>query len=429
MRGASSIKDVDGSLGIFASIRNYVAALVCLCARQGALAASLSPLELGGLIGAVVRHRRNGAATFVSSAAPGLFGVSSSELIGQGVFDRIHVVDRPAYLKTLIDSALAGEARSVECRIRRDQESASAFAWAEMRCRPVDGSNEIIAVIRDISDRKAQEQALEDARAESERANAGKGRFLATMSHELRTPLNAIIGFSDMLTNEQIELDDSRRKEYARLINDAGRHLLSVVNGILDMSKMEAGSFEITLEPIAPKAVIVSCCDLLALKANQNGIELRTLLETQLPEIVADRRALSQILLNLVSNALKFTDRGGSVSVSAERDGNALVIAVEDTGVGIGEEDLPRIGEAFFQARSSYDRRHDGTGLGLSIVKGLVRLHGGELKITSRLGEGTRVTVRLPVDCEGHRLPVEPIVLKSKKTDFAVTDNRMKKSA
>ncbi len=386
----------------------------------------------------IARYQRNGTALFVSPAAHSLFGVPASELTGHGLFDRVHVADRPAYLSALADAATDGEARSVEFRIRRDDARVNKFVWVEMRCRPLDqetaesDSREVVAVLRDVSERKAQEEALEEARAESERANAGKSRFLATMSHELRTPLNAVIGFSDMLTNESITLDAARRDEYARLINNSGRHLLSVVNGILDMSKMEAGNFEITPEPFAPAQVIVGCCDLLALKARESGIDLKTRLAADLPEIVADRRALSQVLLNLVSNALKFTNRDGVVTVAAEREGAQLCITVEDTGVGIGEEDLPRLGEAFFQARSSYDRRHDGTGLGLSIVKGLVRLHGGAFEIASKLGKGTRVTVRIPIDCEGKRPPVQPIDLKRKNEETPVpasADNRVRKSA
>ncbi len=364
------------------------------------------------------------------------------ELAGHGLFDRVHVADRPAYLRALSDAAAENEVRSVEFRVRRDDVVSRAvkFVWVEMRCRLLDRmadspdaqGGEVVAVLRDISERKTQEQALEEARAESERANGGKSRFLATMSHELRTPLNAIIGFSEMLTNGTLDLDAERRREYAKLINDSGHHLLSVVNGILDMSKMEAGSFEITPEPFAAAPVITGCCDLLALKAAENGIALKTRLQPDLPEIVADRRALTQILLNLVSNALKFTNRGGSVTVSAMRDGDNLSLAVEDTGVGIGEDDLPRLGEAFFQARASYDRRHDGTGLGLSIVKGLVRLHGGDMQIRSRLGEGTRMAVRLPLDCEGKRPSVEPIHLQRRMAEApvgVVADIQVKKSA
>ena len=239
------------------------------------------------------------------------------------------------------------------------------------------------------------------------------------MSHELRTPLNAIIGFSDMLVNEEtMRLDPTRRREYAKLINDSGTHLLSVVNGILDMSKMETGDFEISPEPFGPGQVIGHCCDLLALKARESGLDLSMRLPQGLPEIIADKRAFKQILINLLSNAVKFTDRGGRVTVAAVADGGTLMLTVEDTGVGISAEDLPRVGRPFFQARAAYDRRHDGTGLGLSIVRGLVMLHGGSVDIASRLGEGTNVTVRLPLDCESARPIRKPSNVASLDRDF-----------
>ncbi|HEX5212843.1 MAG TPA: ATP-binding protein [Pseudolabrys sp.] len=386
----------------------------------------------------ITRHGRNGAVLFVSPAAEPLLGVPVNELAGHGLFDRVHVADRPAYLTALADAAALGEDRSVEFRIRRDSGGApygGHFTWIEMRCRPLEpgaapaGERDVVAVLRDVSERKINERALEIARKESERVNSAKSRFLATMSHELRTPLNAIIGFSDMLGNDSIELDVAREREYATLINESGRHLLSVVNGILDMSKMESGNFEITPEPFAPAPAIHSCCDLLVLKAQDAGVELTTRIAGDLPEIVADRRAVSQILINLVSNAIKFTQRGGHVCVSALCDGARIAVTVEDNGVGIGEADLPRLGEAFFQARASYDRRHDGTGLGLSIVKGLVRLHGGDMDIRSRLGAGTQVTVRLPVNCEGRRPAVTPIKLKTEREIAVPTSIQVKKRA
>ncbi len=394
----------------------------------------------------ITRHGHHGAVLFVSPAAEQLFGVRVRDLAGHGLFDRVHVADRPAYLTALADAAASDDGGAAEFRIRRDGVDAAGrptveFIWIEMRCRPLDGGDskatpaenrEVVAVLRDVSARKAQEAALEEARAEAERASAGKARFLATMSHELRTPLNAIIGFSDMLGKEgELMLDPARRLEYAKLINDSGRHLLSVVNGILDMSKMETGNFEITPEPFAPGEVVTGCCDLLALKAAESGIDL-VVRANDLPEIVGDKRALSQILINLLSNALKFSHRGGEVRVTATRDMTRLILNVEDNGVGIAEDDLPRLGEAFFQARSSYDRRHDGSGLGLSIVKGLVRLHGGDMNIASRIGEGTRVTVRLPLDCEGARAAAKLAELPIKES-VAVNsdhiDDRVKKRA
>jgi two-component system, cell cycle sensor histidine kinase DivJ len=365
----------------------------------------------------ITRHGRNGAVLFVSPAAESLFGAPTRELLGHGLFDRVHVADRPAYLTTLADAAARGKARSVEFRVRRDAAAsgrhAQHFVWVEMRCRPLDQASpdvaagdgrEVVAVMREITERKAQEQAVDQARSEAERANDAKSRFLATVTHELRTPLNAVIGFSEMLMNEdKLKLDLARRHNYATLIHESGQHLLAVVNGILDVSKIETGNFEVTPKPFSPAPVLRTCCNILALKAREGGIDLIARIPDELPEIVADKRALKQILLNLLSNAVKFTNRGGRVTLSTAVEGTSIVMMVEDTGVGIAADDLARVGDPFFQARGSYARPYDGTGLGLSIVKGLVALHGGDIDIHSRIGEGTRITVRLPIDCEAAR--------------------------
>ncbi len=359
----------------------------------------------------ITRHGRDGAVLFVSPAAESLFGSGTAQLHGHGLFERVHVADRPAYLTALGDTAALGESRSVEFRVRREAVDAEGrftteFVWIEMRCRPLeqtrgDDRREVVAVLRDVTERKMQEQSLSDAHAETERANAAKSRFLATMSYELRTPLNAIIGFSEMLMKEEaLALDAKRRNEYAGLINGSGHHLLAVVNGILDMSKIETGNFEITPEPFAPGHVVAACCGILALRAREAGVHLAKVAADDLPDMVADKRALNQILLNLLSNAIRFTDRGGTVAISVRAEAAHITFAIEDSGIGISDADLARVGEPYFQAGSAYDRRHGGTGLGLSIVNGLVQLHGGEIGIRSRVGEGTRVTVRLPLDCE-----------------------------
>jgi cell cycle sensor histidine kinase DivJ len=351
------------------------------------------------------RHSRNGAVEFISPAAEALLGTPVARLTGHGLFDRVHVVDRPAYLTALSDAARGSEQR-VEFRLRRDaargQNISADFIWVEMRCRPLEQGSleaEVVAVMREVTDRKVQEQALELARTAAEQADASKTRFLATMSHELRTPLNAIIGFSEMIVHEEaMMIDAARRKEYAQLINDSGQHLLSVVNGILDISKMETGNFEISPEPFAPRAALLHCCNLLALKARDNGVDLITRAPEDLPVMNGDPRAFKQIALNLVANAIKFTERGGSVTVSAAVEGSRLMLSVTDTGVGIAAEDLARIGDPFFQAGKTYQRKHEGTGLGLSIVKGLVGLHNGEMNVQSTVGEGTTIAVALPLD-------------------------------
>jgi cell cycle sensor histidine kinase DivJ len=362
----------------------------------------------------ISRHRRDGAVQFISPAVETMLGTQVTRLLGHGLFDRVHVADRPAYLTALSGAARDGDARSVEFRLRRDaprggergQNRQADFIWVEMRCRPLEQASEttasleaeVVAVMRDVTDRKLQEQALDHARAVAQQADASKTRFLATMSHELRTPLNAIIGFSEMIVQEDaLMLDAARRKEYAQLINDSGQHLLSVVNGILDMSKMEAGNFEIAPEPFAPGAAVIHCCNLLALKARESGIDLVTRAPEDLPAMTGDPRAFKQIVLNLVSNAIKFTERGGVVTVSAAVEGSRLVLRVTDTGVGIAADDLKRIGDPFFQAGQTYQRRHEGTGLGLSIVKTLVGLHAGEINVKSRIDEGTTVIVALPL--------------------------------
>jgi two-component system, cell cycle sensor histidine kinase DivJ len=369
-----------------------------------------------GIADAVARHAADGTLLYASPAARMLFGTQPAELNGNGLFNRIHVADRAAYLRTLAEAAASGEARSVEFRVRRERADHDAaaetrFAWIEMSCAvarpPAAGrGQDIVAAMRNITEHKRREQALCDARDSAERANAAKTRSLAIMSHELRTPLNAIIGFSEMLENEPaLTLDERKRREYAGLINDSGRHLLSVVNAILDASRIETGNFEITPEPFAPAPVVTGCCDLLALRARDAGVQLENLTPAGLPQMVADRRAVRQVLLNLLANAITFTAAGGRVTVRAQPEAGSIAFVVADNGAGIEAGDLARIGEPYFRVRAPY--RHGsgsaglgGAGLGLSIVRGLVRLHGGDLAIRSKIGEGTCVTVRLPLDCE-----------------------------
>ncbi|MGA0531943.1 PAS domain-containing sensor histidine kinase [Hansschlegelia sp. KR7-227] len=382
-------------------------------ARFDLFAASVSDM--------ITHHLSDGSVVFISPAARTLLGASPRDLMGQGLLARVNVADRPAFLQTLSAGGLSDQPRVAEIRIRRPSAAgrpdAGEVVWLEMSARRLraherDGHDAASAVVvyRDVSERKAHEEALIAAREEAERANVLKTRFLANMSHELRTPLNAIIGFSEILSDEQLcRLTPERRADYAALIHKSGAHLLDVVNSILDMAKIESGAFAILAEPCALEPIVRHCVSLMALKADSAGVALVARVPADLPEISADRRAVMQILLNLVANAVKFTPRGGEVVVELRPGAGGVALVVRDTGVGIAPEHLGRLGEAFFQIDSGVSRRHEGSGLGLSVVRGLVELHGGELGVESALGRGTSVTVFLPFDPAARRTAASKI--------------------
>ena len=245
----------------------------------------------------------------------------------------------------------------------------------------------------------ARKYEAEKIRAEG--ANTAKSEFLANMSHELRTPLNAINGFSEIMVGEMFgPLGDRRYKEYAGDILSSGQHLLALINDILDMSKIEAGKMNLSFEPLNLEDVVEDAVRLVRNRAESSGLGLDVDLN-DLPEFDADYRAIKQVLLNLLSNALKFTPHGGRVSVTAEVrrhiGGDRMRIDVKDTGIGISPEDLARLARPFEQIESQHSKTQQGTGLGLALTKALVELHGGELTLASTLGEGTTVSVTLPM--------------------------------
>jgi cell cycle sensor histidine kinase DivJ len=264
----------------------------------------------------------------------------------------------------------------------------------------------LVAAVRDARAQRAREAELEAARELAEQQNAGKSRFLANMSHELRTPLNAIMGFADIMRQRLFGPMADRYTEYAELIHESGSHLLELINDVLDMSKIEAERFELSREDFDAREAVSGVLRLMRGQADRAGVNLRGHLPQAPLEADADKRAIKQITFNLISNALKFTPRGGSITVTLEADGQELVLAVADTGVGISAEDLRRLGRPFEQAGDA-QHRQAGSGLGLSLVRAFARLHGGEMIMQSALGEGTTVTVRLPVLIPPQRIACE----------------------
>jgi signal transduction histidine kinase len=231
----------------------------------------------------------------------------------------------------------------------------------------------------------------------AEKASHAKSSFLANMSHELRTPLNAVIGFSEIISTQLYgPSGDPRYREYAGLIHGAGKHLLDLIGDILDMSKIEAGKLELHRERVNTAALVRDCVELLAERALVGGIDL-DISEALTPVFVsADKRAIKQVLLNLLSNAIKFTPQGGTVAVGVGEQGAMCEIFVADTGVGIAASEIDRLGNPFIQL-SNNSGNHAGTGLGLALVRGLAELHGGAMRIRSVLGQGTTVSILLPL--------------------------------
>jgi PAS domain S-box-containing protein len=256
----------------------------------------------------------------------------------------------------------------------------------------------VVSVRSDITAIKEREDELTRAKNQAEAANFAKSQFLATMSHELRTPLNAIIGFSDMLLNEVYgPLGAPRYAGYAADIKASGHHLLALITDILDMSRIEAGRYELSPERMALPDLLEESLRMVRGRAEEHGIALGVLIEPGLPAISADRRAVKQILLNLLSNALKFTGDGGRVTLGARATQDAgIAVAVADTGAGIAPDHLARIFEPFQHVNASVSRASQGAGLGLSICKRLADLNGLDLAVASTLGEGTTVTLTFP---------------------------------
>ena len=299
----------------------------------------------------------------------------------------------------------------------RDVERGSIFhqlpdgRWLLSNVRPT-GSGGLVCVHADITAIKAKEEALERARDEAYSASRAKSAFLAMMSHELRTPLNAIIGFTEVLQKQSGDTPRPERDgEYLQYVLDSARHLLRIINDLLDLSKIEAGHYELLEEPVDVADVVAGVVQLMGEEAGRKQVRLVDELPPDLPPLRADERALRQMLLNLLSNAVKFTEEGGQVSVGARVDDDGMAVWVADTGIGIAPEAMARVFEPFRQVERLMTRQVEGTGLGVPLVDKLAQLHDGRLELDSTPGEGTTARLRFPAERLTHTARQAPLAI------------------
>lgn len=347
------------------------------------------------LTGPLLRFDATGRLTDAPKDADQPFGLPGPN--GAVIVDRIHVLDRVAFLEAFADLRRGAPTAELELRVS----TPAGQRQLALRLAAVTGPDgevtEVLGLARDLTEEREATHELTRTLTHAQGASEAKSRFLAAISHELRTPLNAIIGFADILEQEYFGgFESPRQKEYVGLIGRSGDHLLQVVNGLLDLSKIEAGHYEIAPETFAPREAMENAAAMVRGEAEAK----RLVLIVQEPEdelpFRADRRAFHQILLNLLSNAVKFTDEG-CVRISARREGHLQIVEVEDSGIGIAAYDLALVAQPFARVGALQDR--PGTGLGLSLAKGLCELHGGTLTLESRPGHGTIVIVSIPDEC------------------------------
>ncbi len=349
---------------------------------------------------AIIMANTNGRIVLVNSQAEALFGWSRTELVGKPIemllperYRRAHVGHRSHYFAQPRTRSM-GAGLELHGLRSNGEEFPVEISLSPLR---TEWGTLVMSAIRDITDRKRVEQELQEKNEELANANSAKDTFLATMSHELRTPLNAIIGFTGTLLMKLAGPLNAEQEKQLGLIKGSARHLLDLINDLLDLARIGAGKLELNIEPVDCCAVVGDVVDTLRQSAEAKGLQLKLALPDTPVHIIADRRALSQIIINLASNAIKFTDQG-RIDISLrppDADDPHVEIAVRDTGSGIRREDQERLFTAFTQVSTTIVRRQEGTGLGLHLSQRLAQLLQGDIHCASEYGKGSTFTLRI----------------------------------
>ena len=347
----------------------------------------------------VILHEPGGSIFYASSALERILKRTIGDIEHHRFMDLVHPddIDDAAGINAV---PLPGQMLTATYRVLHGN---GHYVWVETTTRgiydPQSGAlRNTISVSRDVTQRMNHELDVKAAQERAESANKAKSRFLANMSHELRTPLNAVIGFTDLMRQRTFgPLGNERYEEYATLIYDSGQLLLDLISDMLDMAKIEAGKLELNYERVDVSGTVEDSVRMLRDRAENNGLELTLSLPKEPLFLIADRRAVKQVLLNLLTNAIKFTPAGGHVGVSVRYGDGLTTITVRDTGVGIPASELPRLGNPFEQVNSDPTIAKGGSGLGLALVRALMEKHGGTLSVDSEEGVGTTVRVTFPL--------------------------------
>jgi PAS domain S-box-containing protein len=356
----------------------------------------LAQLSLDGAGVPVFWFAADGSIRYANEAASRSLGYDRTQLLSMTIFDIAPLYPTSNWPQ---DFATLKAQGSSSLELHFSTKGAHIYPVDVTAIRVSSQDEELACVFaRDISERKQAEADLRIALSQVEAADRAKSEFLSTMSHELRTPLNAIMGFAEIMEMEMFgPLGSERYTSCAGDIHHSARHLLGIINGVLDLSKAEAGRLTLDEEEVVLDEIFSQCLRLFREKASLQGISLTMACAPDIPNLLADSRILRQIVINLVSNALKFTPQDGRIVVSAGvAPSGGCTIVVEDTGCGISEENLALVTEPFLQIENALTRRHEGTGLGLALVKKYTELHGGELELESALDRGTKISVHFP---------------------------------